>query len=90
MTLAPELSANVDSLTTEPSDIWTARVPAKYRAKVPQEPPRGVAETWMLHDERLAPIGVTAMAGWPPFSPGYPYRIGQPTAAWRAAARAAR
>ena len=33
---------------------------------------RGGRATWVLGDERLTPVGVTAPAGWPTFPPEYP------------------
>ncbi|CAI7974805.1 MULTISPECIES: amidohydrolase family protein [unclassified Parafrankia] len=69
---APELIIDADSHITEPPDVWTARVPAKYREDVPHVVRQGTADTWVLHGERLAPVGVTAPAGWPTFPPEYP------------------
>ena len=72
MTAAPELIIDSDSHITEPPDVWTARVPAKYRADVPHVVRQGTADTWVLNGERLAPVGATAPAGWPTFPPEYP------------------
>ncbi|MGF7237452.1 MAG: amidohydrolase family protein [Frankia sp.] len=72
MTLTSELIIDADSHITEPPDVWTARVPAKYREDVPHVVRQGTADTWVLHGERLAPVGATAPVGWPTFPPEYP------------------
>jgi uncharacterized protein len=72
MTLVQDLIIDADSHITEPPDVWTARVPAKYRDAVPHVVKQGTADTWVLNDQRLAPVGVTAPAGWPTFPPEYP------------------
>jgi len=72
MVLAPELIIDADSHVTEPADVWTARVPAKYRELVPQVVKRDAADIWVLGDKPLTPVGVTAPAGWPTFPPEYP------------------
>jgi predicted TIM-barrel fold metal-dependent hydrolase len=70
--MAAELVIDADSHVTEPPDVWTARVPARYRDEVPHVERRGTADTWVLGDESLTPVGVTAPAGWPTFPPEYP------------------
>ncbi len=70
--MATELIIDADSHLTEPADVWTSRVPAKYRDAVPRVVRQGTADVWVLGDERLAPVGVTAPAGWPTFPPEYP------------------
>lgn len=72
MTLVPELIIDSDSHITEPRDVWTARVPAKFRERVPHVVKRGDVETWVMGDKPLTPVGVTAPAGWPTFPPEYP------------------
>ena len=72
MTMAPELIIDADSHITEPPDVWTSRVPARYRDDVPHVVRQGTADTWVLQDQRLSPVGVTAPAGWPTFPPEYP------------------
>jgi predicted TIM-barrel fold metal-dependent hydrolase len=67
-----ELVIDADSHITEPPDVWTSRVPAKYRDDVPQVVRQGTADTWVLRGQRLAPVGVTAPAGWPSHPPEYP------------------
>jgi predicted TIM-barrel fold metal-dependent hydrolase len=64
---------DADSHVTEPPDVWTARVPARYVDDVPHvirtDEPRDV---WMLGDEQIGSVGVSAPAGWPAFPPEYP------------------
>ena len=72
MTFAPELIIDSDSHITEPRDVWTARVPAKFRDVVPHVVERDRVETWIMQDKPLTPVGVTAPAGWPTFPPEYP------------------
>jgi uncharacterized protein len=67
-----ELVIDADSHITEPSDVWTSRVPSRYRDDVPHVVRLGTADTWVLGDQRLTPVGVTAPAGWPTFPPEYP------------------
>jgi predicted TIM-barrel fold metal-dependent hydrolase len=67
-----ELIIDADSHVTEPRDVWTARVPAKYHDDVPHVVRDGTTDTWVLRDKRLTPVGVTAPAGWPTFPPEYP------------------
>jgi uncharacterized protein len=70
--MATEVIIDADSHLTEPADVWTSRVPAKYRDAVPRVVRQGTADMWVLGDERLTPVGVTAPAGWPTFPPEYP------------------
>ena len=88
MTLAPELIIDADSHITEPADVWTARVPAKFRDDVPHVVKKGAADVWVLGDKSLTPVGVTAPAGWPTFPPEYPptFAVGaqHEAACWRA------
>ena len=67
-----ELIIDADSHITEPADVWVSRVPKKYVEDVPRVVRRGTADTWVLGEESLAPVGVTAPAGWPTFPPEYP------------------
>ena len=67
-----QLIIDADSHITEPADVWTSRVPARYRDDVPTVVRDGAADLWVLKGERLSPVGVTAPAGWPTFPPEYP------------------
>jgi predicted TIM-barrel fold metal-dependent hydrolase len=72
MALAPQLIIDADSHVTEPADVWTARVPPKYRDLVPRVVKQGAKAVWTLQDKPLTPVGITAPAGWPTFPPEYP------------------
>jgi uncharacterized protein len=72
ITVVRDIIIDADSHITEPPGVWTERVPAKYRDDVPHVVRNGTADTWVLKGERLAPVGVTAPAGWPTFPPEYP------------------
>jgi len=65
---------DADSHVTEPSDVWTSRVPARYRDDVFRVVRKDDVDTWMLRDEPVGRVGVTAPAGWPTFPPEYPGR----------------
>ena len=47
------LIIDADSHITEPPDVWTSRVPAKYREDVPRVIRQGTTDTWVLNDQRL-------------------------------------
>jgi predicted TIM-barrel fold metal-dependent hydrolase len=67
-----ELIIDADSHITETHDVWTSRVPSKFLDDVPRVVRDGGTDTWVLGDQRLTPVGVTAPAGWPTFPPEYP------------------
>jgi predicted TIM-barrel fold metal-dependent hydrolase len=67
-----DLIIDADSHVTEPPDVWTARVPSKFRDEVPQVERRDRVDTWVIKGERLTTVGGTAPAGWPDFPPEYP------------------
>ncbi len=82
-----------DTHITEPPDVWTARLPAKYRDRAPT----------VVHDEKMGwdvwrigetqsmlTVGHTAVAGWPEPFPSAPRTMAEvPRAAYDAAARLA-
>jgi predicted TIM-barrel fold metal-dependent hydrolase len=72
MALAPQLIIDADSHVTEPADVWTARVPSRYRDLVPKVVEQESRQVWTLQDKPLTPVGITAPAGWPTFPPEYP------------------
>jgi uncharacterized protein len=88
-----ELSAmpivDVDSHLSEPPDLWTSRLPARWRDLAPH----AVADAdgrdfWMLGDFRLPAVGMFSVAGWPEPPPAYPKTIEEADpAAWQAKAR---
>ena len=82
---------DVDTHITEPGDLWTSRVPARYKDLAPRivrDPATGV-ETWALGDSPgFMPVGFTAMAGWPEPFPSAPRNMEEaPKAAYDASAR---
>ena len=55
---------DVDTHVTEAPDVWTSRVPASMRDRVPYvKNDRAGRASWFLGEERLAAIGLTATAG---------------------------
>ncbi|MCU1456405.1 MAG: amidohydrolase 2 [Actinomycetia bacterium] len=69
---AAQLIIDADSHVTEPRDVWTSRVPAKFRDDVPHVERTEGVDTWYLQGERLGTMGVSAPAGWPEHPPEYP------------------
>ncbi|MDB5396051.1 MAG: amidohydrolase 2 [Rhodospirillales bacterium] len=63
-----------DTHLTEPPDVWTARVPARWKDKVPHV--RWVEETksdsWFVGDKKMFDVGGSANAGWPEPFPSHP------------------
>ncbi len=64
-----------DTHITEPRDVWTARVPAKYLDNVPHVVRTDEGkDVWMLDGVQIYTAGLTATAGW-----GTPFPSGPPT-----------
>ena len=63
-----------DTHITEPRDVWTARVPAKYLDRVPHVVRNADGkDVWMLDGVQIYTAGLTATAGWKePFPSGPP------------------
>lgn len=63
-----------DTHVTESPDVWTSRVAARFKDKVPQI--RWVNEErkdyWFLGQKKLVAAGASAHAGWPEPFPGHP------------------
>lgn len=75
-----------DSHVTEPSDLWTTRVPGKMRDKVPvvDRHPSGHSR-WRIVDQWLLPPGHYARAGWPEYPPSAPRELEEvDPGSWRA------
>jgi predicted TIM-barrel fold metal-dependent hydrolase len=84
-----ELIIDADAHLTEPPDVWTARVPARYLDRVPHVV-RGDdgKDAWVLDGTPFYNVGVTATAGWhEPFPSGPPTYEDCHPAAYDAAAR---
>ncbi len=66
---------DVDTHVTEPPDVWTSRVPARWRDRVPRVERRGDRDVWMLGGKPVGFPGIFSMAGFhgsfPDFPPTY-------------------
>ena len=72
-----------DTHITEPRDVWTSRVPAKYLDHVPHVVRNAEGkDVWMLDGVQVYTAGLTATAGWTdPFPSGPPtYELMHPAA----------
>ncbi|MEN8160396.1 MAG: amidohydrolase, partial [Myxococcota bacterium] len=82
---------DVDTHITEPGDLWTSRLPKRFRDRAPQiarNPDTGM-ETWKIGgQDTFLPVGFTAVAGWPEPFPAAPKNMDEvPKAAYDAGAR---
>ncbi len=81
---------DADTHVTEPGDVWTARLPEKFRDVAPRivRSDDGV-DAWRFgRTERVVPVGATALAGWPEPFPSIPKNMDEiPKAAYDAKAR---
>ena len=84
---------DADTHITEPGDLWTRRLPAKFRERAPRlvRNPENQWDVWQIGDSSpLVPVGFTAVAGWPEPFPSAPRNMDEvPRAAYDAAARLA-
>ena len=57
---------DADTHVTEPPDLWTSRLPAKWKERAPhiEWDDENEQEVWVIDGERATVIGVTATAGW--------------------------
>lgn len=71
---ASTIIVDADAHITEPPDIWTSRVPGKYRDAVPQvgTSPRTGHSHWRIDDKWLMPVGELSQAGWRMWPPDTP------------------
>jgi len=67
---------DADTHITEPGDVWTSRVPARFVGQMPHlvRNEKGV-DVWMLGGQVIYRAGVTAPAGWPNWPPEFPPTI---------------
>jgi predicted TIM-barrel fold metal-dependent hydrolase len=83
---------DTDTHVSEPRDLWTSRVPAKWRDAVPHvelNPATGY-EHWRIGDSWLMGTGFYAVAGWKNFPPDTPRQLqdeGVDQGSWNAADR---
>ena len=82
---------DTDTHITEPGDLWTSRVPAKFRDRVPrlERNPETEWDVWHVGDESpIVPVGFTAVAGWKEPFPSAPRNMDEvPRASFDANAR---
>lgn len=74
----PEYSfIDADTHITEPADVWTSRVPAKWKDDVPQVRfnEQTQEEVWTIRGNDLMPVGMTALAGFDGNFPAHPARF---------------
>ena len=80
-----------DTHVTEPPDVWTARLPAKFRDRAPRivHDEKFGWDVWKIGEtQSLVTVGHTAVAGWPEPFPSAPRTFAEvPRAAHDAAAR---
>ena len=78
---------DTDSHVTEPPDLWTSRVPARYLDQVPRvelHPTTG-HHHWRIGDRWLMAVGFYACAGWKEHPPATPNELDEvDPGAWRA------
>jgi hypothetical protein len=81
---------DADTHITEPGDVWTSRLPAKFQENAPRmvRTDDGV-DVWRFGTrERVVPVGATAVAGWKDPFPSIPKNLDEcPAAAYDAKAR---
>jgi predicted TIM-barrel fold metal-dependent hydrolase len=66
---------DTDTHIAEPGDLWTSRLPARYKDDAPHivRDPETQIETWKIGDgEGLLPVGHASVAGWPEPFPAAP------------------
>ncbi len=81
---------DMDSHVTEPADVWTSRVPAKWRDQVPQVKRMGPKDVWVIGDQTVGFPGIFSMAGFHGTIPEFPDTYDDvPAAAYDAGARLA-
>lgn len=56
---------SVDDHIVEPADVWSSRVPSKYRESAPHVVEEDGREYWVYEDERNMTMGLNAVAGMP-------------------------
>ena len=83
---------DTDTHLTEPADLWTARIPARFRADAPRverHEPSG-ALRWRIGDRWCSLVGNYSVAGWREFPPSCPPTLDEADpACYDAAARVA-
>lgn len=79
---------DADTHVSEPTDLWTSRMPAKFGDLVPHVIEVRGEQRWLVGEKRLFGVGLFAMAGWKEFIPGHPPTLEDADkAAWDPAVR---
>ena len=81
---------DTDSHVSEPPDLWTSRLPARYQADAPRVAwdEDSAQHRWVIGDEVVSPVGFFAAAGWKEYLPSHPPTLEEADAgAYDAAAR---
>jgi uncharacterized protein len=64
---------DADTHILEPPDVWTARVPEKYRDRVPRMVRDDSGkDIWVMEGRQISTVGFFALAGWPTPFPDCP------------------
>ncbi len=68
---------DTDTHVCEPADLWTSRVPAKWRDIVPrpERNPETGYDHWKIGDAWLMGTGFYAVAGWKEYPPNGPHQL---------------
>jgi len=68
---------DADTHVIEPYDLWTSRMPAKWRDRVPyvKWDTETDQECWFIGDRRMGGAAREAMAGWHEYPPDRPKRL---------------
>jgi len=71
---------DTDTHVCEPPDLWTSRVPAKWRDVVPHTElnPETGYQHWRIGDSWLMGTGFYAVAGWGEYPPNGPHELTEP------------
>ncbi len=82
---------DADAHITEPGDLWTSRLPAKFVDAGPRlRRDDSGRDAWYVGDTAIASVGHTAVAGWPEPFPSSPKNMDEvPAAAYDPTARLA-
>jgi predicted TIM-barrel fold metal-dependent hydrolase len=56
---------SVDDHIVEPADVWSTRVPQRFREEAPRIVEEGDVEYWLVEGERMPTVGLNAVAGKP-------------------------
>ena len=62
---------DTDTHVVEPYDLWTSRLPARWRDQAPHVKwdESRQEDAWFFGDERIGPAAAAAQAGWREYPP---------------------